>query len=175
MRRLKIDAWLRFGAPENVHVLNWVREGVKIPFHTIPAPVRLNNFIKSEVQARFVDEELARLVRVEAIRKCDNSEVPVYITPINCVPKKNNKYRSVLYCRYVVAVSDTYRNEISDGYFIRDRIYYGQHRIPGWHTYSGTLTQPNEIAFMCTTCEIPGCTALSVDHTHNFWVYSTLG
>ena len=83
----------------------------------------------------------------------------------------------------VVAVSDTYRDEISDGYFIRDRIYYGQHYIPGWHTYPGmahlpgnfnlgTLTQPNEIAFMHTTHEIPGCTALSVDHAHNSWAYS---
>ena len=82
---------------------------------------------------------------------------------------------------YVVAVSDTYRDEISDGYFIRDRIYYGRHHIPGWHTYpddgtpnfnSGTLTQPNEIAFMCTTRKIPGHTALSVDHSHNSWAYS---
>ena len=58
----------------------------------------------------------------------------------------------------VVAVSDTYRDDISDGYPIRDRIYYGCHHILGWHTYpgmahlpgnfnSGTLTQPNEIAF----------------------------
>ena len=87
---------------------------------------------------------------------------------------------------YGVAVSDTYQDEISNGYFIRDRIYYGQRHIPGWHTYpgmvhlpgnfiSGTLTQPNEIAFMRTTRNIPGHTALSVDHTHNSWAYSTLG
>ena len=38
----------------------------------------------------------------------------------------------------------------------------------------GTLTRPNEIAFTCTTHEIPGCTADSVDHTWNSWVYSTV-
>ena len=42
----------------------------------------------------------------------------------------------------VVAVSDTYWDEISDGYFIRDRIYYGWHRIPGWHTYPGMAHLP---------------------------------
>ena len=84
---------------------------------------------------------------------------------------------------YVVAVSDTYRDEISDGYFIRDRIYYSRHHIPGWHPYPGmahlpgnfnsrTLTQPNEAAFMHTTREFPVCTALSVDHTCNSWAYS---
>ena len=84
---------------------------------------------------------------------------------------------------YVVAVSDTYRVEISDGYPIWDRIYYGWHHILGWHTYPGmehllgnfnlaALTRPNEIAFTHTTCEIPGHTAHSVDHTWNSWVYS---
>ena len=76
---------------------------------------------------------------------------------------------------YAVAVSDTYRDEISDGYLIRDRIYYGWHHILGCHTYPRmahlpgnfnlrTLTQPNEIAFTRTTCGIPGHTAHSVDH-----------
>ena len=39
-----------------------------------------------------------------------------------------------------VAVSDTYRDEISHGYPIRDRIYYGWHHILGWHIYQVTLT-----------------------------------
>ena len=85
----------------------------------------------------------------------------------------------------VVAVSDTYRDEISDGYPIWDRIYYGWHHILGWHTYpgmahlpgnfnSGALTWPNEISFTHTNCKIPGHTAHSVDHTWNSWVYSTV-
>ena len=72
-----------------------------------------------------------------------------------------------------VAVSDTYRDEISDRYPIRDRIYYGWHHILGWHTYQVTLTQPNEIVFTHTTHKIPWCTAHSVDHTWNSWAYST--
>ena len=95
----------------------------------------------------------------------------------------NYAYQAVGVQRHVVAVSDTYRDEISDGYPIRDRIYYSWHRILGWHTYPGmahlpgnfnlgTLAQPNEIAFMCTTCGIPGRTAHSVDHMQNSWLYS---
>ena len=77
-----------------------------------------------------------------------------------------------------VAVLDTYRDEISDGYPIWDRIYYGRHHILGWHTYqvtfnSGTVTRPNEIVFMHTTHKITGRTAHSVDHTWNSWAYST--
>ena len=59
-------------------------------------------------------------------------------------------------------VSDTYRVEISDRYPIRDRIYYGRHRILGWHTYPGmehlpgNFNSPNEIAFTHTTHNIPG-------------------
>ena len=83
---------------------------------------------------------------------------------------------------HVVAVLDTYRDEISYGYPIRDRIYYGWHHIRGWHIYPGmahlpgnfnsrTLTRPNEIAFTRTTHRIPGHTAHSVDHVRNSWVY----
>ena len=83
---------------------------------------------------------------------------------------------------HVVAVSDTYRDEISDGYPIRDRIYYGWHHILGWHTYPGmvhlpgnfnvgTLTQSNEIASTCTTRGIPGPTVHSLDHVRNSWAY----
>ena len=88
-------------------------------------------------------------------------------------------------CYYVVTVSDTYRDEISDGYPIWDRIYYGWHRIIGWHTYPGmehltgnfnsaTLTRSNEIAFTHTTRKIPGHTAHSIDHKWNSWAYSTV-
>ena len=35
-------------------------------------------------------------------------------------------YNRMCLIKYVVAVSDTYQDEISDGYFIRDRIYYGR-------------------------------------------------
>ena len=47
----------------------------------------------------------------------------------------------------------------------------GMAHLPG-NCNSGTLTQPNEIALMRTTCEIPGHTALSVDHVCNSWAYS---
>ena len=96
----------------------------------------------------------------------------------------NRQFSTIFFNKNVVAVSDTYQDEISDGYPIWDRIYYGWHHILGWHTYPGmehlpgnfnsaTLTRPNEIAFTRTTCEIPGHTAHSVDHTWNSWAYST--
>ena len=44
--------------------------------------------------------------------------------------------------------------------------------LPGNFNNSGTLTQPNEIAFMRTTHKIPGRTALSVDRARNSWAYS---
>ena len=39
----------------------------------------------------------------------------------------------------IVAVSDTYWDDISDGYSIRDRIYSGQHHILGKHTSKNIL------------------------------------
>ena len=51
--------------------------------------------------------------------------------------------------------------------------YPRMEHLPG-NFNSATLTWPNEIAFTCTTCEIPGRTAHSVDHTWNSWAYSTV-
>ena len=48
---------------------------------------------------------------------------------------------------YVVAVAGTYRDDISNGYSIRDRIYSGQHQMPHLpgNFNLGTLIQPNEV------------------------------
>ena len=43
--------------------------------------------------------------------------------------------------------------------------------LPG-NFNSGTLTQPNEVYFTCTTRGIPGHTTHSVDHAQNSWAYS---
>ena len=94
------------------------------------------------------------------------------------VMMSSDLYWTCRHCLYGVAVSDTYRDDISDRYSIWDRIY-SSHSISwdstpplGCHTYQVTLTQLNEIDFTCTTHRIPGCTAHSVDHMQNSWAYS---
>ena len=89
MGRLNMDAWRRIGAPD--HILNWVKDGVKINFISEPIPGDMGNCVKNGVEEKFVDEQ---------VEKCTEDEA-VCILPIKCIPKKNQKLRLVVDCRYV--------------------------------------------------------------------------
>ena len=63
------------------------------------------------------------------------------MTTLGEVVKEKSDVDTVTTYSDTLAVSDTYRDEISDGYLIQDTLYYGWHHILGWHTYQVTLTQ----------------------------------
>ena len=70
----------------NETVKNWVKFGVPIPFNSVPNDILLPNHKLSQVQVRFVDQEIKDLLASGAIEYCDN---PRCISPIGVVDKKS--------------------------------------------------------------------------------------
>ena len=99
MGRLKVQAWRDIGAPD--FIIDWVENGVKIPFHNNikPPPVQLQNRVSGAREYNFIDSEIQKLLQQGSIIKCDVK--PECVLPIQCVPKKNDKLRMVLDCRFV--------------------------------------------------------------------------
>ena len=98
MPKLIKDAWRRIGASDRV--LQWIDEGVPLEFSQEPAACFLQNRISGDNQVRFVNEEVNRLLNINAIREVSRNEVHC-VLPLRCVPKKQNKNRLVLDCRHV--------------------------------------------------------------------------
>ena len=92
-------AWQRIGTPPNV--LNWIANGIHIPFHTHPECFELKNHKLLPPHVKFVDNEIKDLLSSNAIRLCDPGEIPYCVSPIQCVPKKNGKLRLVVDLRNV--------------------------------------------------------------------------
>jgi len=87
------QTWSQIGAPP--YVLDWIKDGVTLPFDKTPERFVLPNRAFSDKEELFVDSELQRLLQEGSIVKCSEDDIPQCISPINCVPKKNNKFRLV--------------------------------------------------------------------------------
>ena len=74
--RENIDKWRNIGASDTI--LNWIKFGVDIPFHTTPEHLQLKNQVLSAKHYAFVTEEIHRPHNQGAIIKC-NTEKPLYI------------------------------------------------------------------------------------------------
>jgi hypothetical protein len=92
-----IWAWKAIGAP--LTVLNWLSDGISIPFSSIPEPFEFNNFIFESKKESFVREEIKRLFKCGYIVECYNK--PEHISPIGCVPKKTGGYRLITDFRHL--------------------------------------------------------------------------
>ena len=93
--RENIAHWRNIGASDTV--LKWIKDGIDIPFHTAPENFCLKNQVVSPSHHNFINEEIQRLLNQGAIIKCNNeAERPHCVSPINCVPKRNNKLRLVV-------------------------------------------------------------------------------
>ena len=97
MGRLKIEAWKQIGTPQ--HILKWIECGAPVPFAEEPPEILMKNNVHGAREFNFVDFELKRLLESGAIIKSQFK--PKCVLPIQCVPKKNDKLRLVLDCRYV--------------------------------------------------------------------------
>lgn len=105
MSCLNAQAYERIGAPKRV--IQWIREGVEIPFKEEPSAFELENNVFSTTHEKFVDEEIQKLLLLGYIKKAVNK--PVCVHPLKCVPKKNNKLRLVTNCRKLNELIDTPR------------------------------------------------------------------
>ena len=72
---------------DNKTVLNWIRDGVKLPFSTKPEKFYLKNRKFTALEADFIDKEVSRLLKSGCIIQCQNNN-PYFVSPINVVPKK---------------------------------------------------------------------------------------
>ena len=83
-----IDCWTRI--TNNDVVLKWIREGVPIPFQTIPEQFALPNPKFNDKQVDFLNAGIKRLVGLGFVEKCAKGHVPKCVSPIKTVPKKNS-------------------------------------------------------------------------------------
>lgn len=107
--RTNLTSWENIEAPQ--HVLDWLQCGVEIPFKTLPKQFELGNHNLNKTQCSFIDREIHRLLENKYIQQCDKK--PLFVSPIGCVPKKNNKYRLITDLRHLNSHCDTptYKNE----------------------------------------------------------------
>ena len=86
-----LEEWVNIGASSEV--LNWISNGVNIPFKNIPSQFSFQNKAFKRHEAYFIRSELKRLVKAKCIKKVDTQ--PVGVSPISVVPKKNNEFRLI--------------------------------------------------------------------------------
>lgn len=92
-----INGWRNIKANDNV--LDWIENGVKLPFNNIPDKVAYENHSFTSTQRHFVKAEIQKLLSTGAISKVNN--VPHCVNPLGCVPKKDNKWRLIVDLRFV--------------------------------------------------------------------------
>lgn len=80
-----INAWQAIGA--NSVVLDWIKNGVEIPFTAQPAKFDIPNPVFSDSDVAFLDSKLAELEKDGVIRKCLPNEEPWCVSPIKVVNK----------------------------------------------------------------------------------------
>jgi len=105
----KVQAWKNINAPQ--YVIDWVVNGVPIPFSQPVPDFELDNHRLNYIQCAFIDKEIQRLLLSGYIEPCDSK--PKCVSPIGCVPKRNKKYRLITDLRHLNSHCDVpkFRNE----------------------------------------------------------------
>ena len=92
-----VEEWRKIGA--NSDVIEWISNGIKIPFHSVPAQFSFPNRVFKRHESYFIRSEIKRLLNSECIREVDTQ--PLGISPISVVPKKNGEFRLILDLRHL--------------------------------------------------------------------------
>ena len=85
-----IGAWSNIGA--NHQILEWITQGVPIPFSQIPAQYYRSNGIISVADKRFINEQILCLTRSGVLQRCEREDL-VCVSPLKCIAKKGGKKR----------------------------------------------------------------------------------
>ena len=89
---MNITAWERIGT--DPQTLDYLKNGVKIPFENDCQSFCLKNYIKNSKEKAFLKSEVKRLLGLGYIKQCKSN--PGFISPIGCVKKKGkDKYRLI--------------------------------------------------------------------------------
>ena len=89
-----VNKWRNITSCETV--LDWVKNGVPIPFVKIPLePVRIQSYKQFSFEENdFIDKEVKKLCEQSCIVRCINK--PKFISPLNVALKADNSYRLIL-------------------------------------------------------------------------------
>lgn len=98
---------------DNSEVLNWIENGVPLPFSSQPRKYCFPNRAFSKSESNFIDSEISKLLNTGAISR--SVYQPHCVNPISCVPKKNGKFRLVIDLRHL-------NNHIKVPYFKQEGI-----------------------------------------------------
>ena len=122
---LKPEAWEQIGV--SPHILDWITNGVPIILQCNPGDFELPNFALNECTRKFVTEEIERLSHLDAIERCEHK--PRCASPINVVPKKNNKERLIIDLRFLKSHIDAPRFTNEDIWTVKNLIQEGDQLI----------------------------------------------
>ena len=85
------DNWVKIGSSSQI--LEWVNEGVIFPFSQDIQGFEYNNKHFSQNETAFLHKEVSDLLLLGYIETCDY--VPLCVSPIGCVKKKNGSFRLI--------------------------------------------------------------------------------
>ena len=120
-----IDEWIKIGA--NSDVIQWIKNGVSLPFSSAPIGYECKNHALNVEQAVFIDREVSNLLKSKVISRVDYK--PFCVNAIGCVPKKNKKLRLIVDLRPLnehITVPN-FKNEGID--VVCDQLQYGDQFI----------------------------------------------
>ena len=92
-----IENWISLGASDTV--LTWLRHCVKFPIEGDISSFELPNGRFSIKEEAFLNTEISNLLLLGCIERVTSK--PKCVSPISCVPKKNNKFRLVTDLRHI--------------------------------------------------------------------------
>ena len=95
--RQHLEDWKNIGA--NNDVLLWIKNGINIPFKSLPDNFSFPNRQFKRHEAYFIRTEIKRLLQAECIKKVNTK--PVGVSPLGVVPKKDNKLRLIIDLRHL--------------------------------------------------------------------------
>ena len=95
--RHNIKFWKSIGAP--YYILSLIENGYKLPFVSLPEPVKLRNNKSARLHADFVDQAIHELVFSGRI--CVVAQKPLVVNPLSVAKQPCGKKRLILDLRHV--------------------------------------------------------------------------
>ena len=129
-------------------VIEWVTEGYKLPFLSLPPPYFRKNQKSAHLNALFVSSAIGELLDNRCIQKVANK--PHVCSPLSVVASSTGKLRLVLNLRYL------------NQFLLKDRFKYEDLRIamqmfePGDHMFTFDLKSGYHHLDIPATLELPG-------------------
>ena len=132
--RHNIKFWKSIGAP--YYILSIIENGYKLPFVSLPEPVKLRNNKSARLHADFVDQAIHELVFSGRI--CVVAQKPLVVNPLSVAIQPCGKKRLILDLRHVNKCLDKQRVKYEDwkfalAYFTKGSYMFSFDLKSGYH------------------------------------------